>query len=116
MAEANTETWVDFRVEDSLESAEPSWEGSGCWVDLRGEDEDYATYEDEYEESGGSRKIFRQAVASDTLTSWVSIKNEDDRESEEPEMNETKSYCASGQRLDCGRQNNSKWPMIDHYR
>ena len=117
MAEANTETWVEFRVEDSLESFEPSWDGP--WVDLRDEDEEDAylrTFEEEYEESGGIGTIFRQTVASDTNTSWVSIKNEDDREFEEPEMNETKSYCASGQRLDCGRKNNSKWPLIDHYR
>ena len=41
----------------------------------------------------------------DDIQSWVSY---DDREFEEPEMYETKSYCASSQRLDCGRQNNSK--------
>ena len=49
----------------------------------------------------------------DDAASWVSIRSEsddeDEREFEEPEMYETKSYCASGPpRLDCGRQNNSK--------
>ena len=54
----------------------------------------------------------------DDTESWVSFKSEDEREFEEPEMYETKSYCASGQasgRLDCGR-NNSKWPMISYNR
>ena len=53
----------------------------------------------------------------DDLESWVSFKSEDEPEFEEPEMYETKSYCASGQasgRLDCGR-NNSKWPLICYY-
>jgi len=43
------------------------------------------------------------------VQSWVSIRSddEDEREFEEPQVYETKSYCASGQtRLDCGRQNN----------
>ena len=115
MEEANTETWVDFRVENSLESVErseeESWQDGGGWVDLRDDivDDDYlCTFEREYEEPEGSSKIFFRTAASDTgYASWV--KTEDD--CEKPEMNETKSYCASG-RLDCGRQNNSKWPLI----
>ena len=45
------------------------------------------------------------------IQSWVSMNgsdDEDEREFEEPQVYETKSYCASDQaRLDCGR-NNSK--------
>ena len=52
----------------------------------------------------------------DDIQSWVSWRSDDEREFEEPEMYETKSYCASSQRLDCGRQNNSKWPLIGYYR
>jgi len=51
----------------------------------------------------------------DDIQSWVSWRSDDEREFEEPEMYETKSYCATGQRLDCGRQNNSKWQLIDYY-
>ena len=115
MEEANTETWVEFRVEDSLESVErseehlESWQDS--WVDLRDDivdDDHLCTFEGEYEESGGSSKIFFRTAASDTgFASWV--KSEDEQEI--PGMNETKSNCASS-RLDCGRQNNSKWPLI----
>ena len=52
----------------------------------------------------------------DDIVSWVDLTGDvDSREFEEPEMYETKSYCAEGQRLDCGRQNNSKWPLIDYW-
>ena len=45
----------------------------------------------------------------DDIVSWVDLTGDvDSREFEEPEMYETKSYRADGQRLDCGRQNNSK--------
>ena len=44
------------------------------------------------------------------VQSWVDIRSddEDEREFEEPQVYETKSYSASDKRLDCGRNNNSK--------
>ena len=46
----------------------------------------------------------------DDIQSWVTVRSddEDEREFEEPQVYETKSYSASDKRLDCGRNNNSK--------
>ena len=50
----------------------------------------------------------------DDIQSWVTVRSddEDEREFEEPQIYETKTYSASDKRLDCGRNNNSKWSLV----